>query len=118
LVARIKAERPGIPVIGFPKGAGALYEPYIDQTGVDAVSLDTGIPLGWAVKTLQSKVTIQGNLDPIMLIAGGEAMDQAIDRILETCSRGPFVFNLGHGILPSTPPENVARLAERVKAWR
>jgi uroporphyrinogen decarboxylase len=118
LVARLKSERPGIPIIGFPKGAGALYETYVDQTGVDAVSLDTGIPLSWAVKTLQSKVTIQGNLDPILLVAGGEALDQAIDRILETCSRGPFVFNLGHGIVPSTPPENVARLAERVKAWR
>jgi len=58
---------------------------------------------------------VQGNLDPVMLIAGGEAMDHAIDHILKTLGKGPFIFNLGHGILPSTPPENVARLADRVK---
>jgi len=118
LVERIKSERPGVPVIGFPRGAGALYLPYVERTGVDAVSLDTGIPLLWAAETLQPKVTVQGNLDPVMLIAGGEALDNAIDHVLKTLSRGPFIFNLGHGILPSTPPENVARLAARVKAWR
>ncbi len=117
LVERIKQARPGIPVIGFPRGAGALYLPFVEQTGVDAVSLDTGIPLDWAVKTLQPKVTLQGNLDPVMLIAGGAALDSAIERILSICSKGPFIFNLGHGILPSTPPENVARLIEKVKAW-
>ncbi|OIR00762.1 uroporphyrinogen decarboxylase [mine drainage metagenome] len=118
LVERLKRERPGIPVIGFPRGAGALLLPYVEKTGVDAVSLDTGVPLEWAAKMLQPKVTVQGNLDPILLITGGEAMDRAIDRILSTLGRGPFIFNLGHGILPSTPPEHVARLAERVKAWR
>jgi len=115
LVARIKAERPGIPVIGFPRGAGALLLPFVEQTGVDAVSLDTSVPLEWAAKHIQPKVTVQGNLDPVMLIAGGEAMDHAIDHILKTLGKGPFIFNLGHGILPSTPPENVARLADRVK---
>jgi len=115
LVARIKAERPGIPVIGFPRGAGALLLPFVEQTGVDAVSLDTSVPLEWAAKHIQPKVTVQGNLDPVMLIAGGEAMDHAIDHILKTLGKGPFIFNLGHGILPSTPPENVAHLADRVK---
>jgi uroporphyrinogen decarboxylase len=115
LVERIKAERPGVPVIGFPRGAGALYKPYVEQTGVDAVSLDTGIPLDWAAEVLQPKVTVQGNLDPIMLIAGGEALDRSIDRIIGVLGKGPFIFNLGHGILPSTPPENVAWLAARVK---
>jgi len=115
LVARIKDERPGIPVIGFPRGAGALLLPFVEQTGVDAVSLDTSVPLEWAAKHIQPKVTVQGNLDPVMLIAGGEAMDHAIDHILKTLGKGPFIFNLGHGILPSTPPENVARLADRVK---
>ena len=115
LVARIKAERPGIPVIGFPRGAGALLLPFVERTGVDAVSLDTSVPLEWAAKHIQPKVTVQGNLDPVMLIAGGEAMDHAIDHILKTLGKGPFIFNLGHGILPSTPPENVARLADRVK---
>jgi len=115
LVARIKAERPGIPVIGFPRGAGALLLPFVERTGVDAVSLDTSVPLDWAAKHIQPKVTVQGNLDPVMLIAGGEAMDHAIDHVLKTLCKGPFIFNLGHGILPSTPPENVARLADRVK---
>ena len=115
LVARIKAERPGIPVIGFPRGAGALLLPFVERTGVDAVSLDTSVPLEWAAKHIQPKVTVQGNLDPVMLIAGGEAMDHAIDHILKTLGKGPFIFNLGHGILPSTPPENVAHLADRVK---
>jgi len=115
LVARIKDERPGIPVIGFPRGAGALLLPFVERTGVDAVSLDTSVPLEWAAKHIQPKVTVQGNLDPVMLIAGGEAMDHAIDHILKTLGKGPFIFNLGHGILPSTPPENVARLADRVK---
>jgi len=118
LVERIKTERPGIPVIGFPRGAGALLLPFVEQTGVDAVSLDTSVPVTWAAKTIQPKVTVQGNLDPIMLIAGGEIMDQAIDKILNSLGHGPFVFNLGHGILPQTPPENVARLAEKVKGWR
>lgn len=118
LVERIKSERPGIPFIGFPRGAGALYQPFVEQTGVDAVSLDTGIPLDWAAKVLQPKVTLQGNLDPIMLVVGGEALDKAVDRILSICGQGPFIFNLGHGIIPPTPPENVLRLVERIRAWR
>jgi uroporphyrinogen decarboxylase len=118
LVERLRAARPGIPIIGFPRGAGALYQAFVEETGVDAVSLDTGIPLGWAVTHLQPKVTLQGNLDPVLLVTGGDAMERAIDRILAACTKGPFVFNLGHGILPMTPPEHVARLVERVRAWR
>ncbi len=118
LVERIKTERPGIPVIGFPRGAGALYQAFVEQTGVDAVSLDTGIPLGWAVEVLQPKVTLQGNLDPVMVVTGGPALDAAVDRILSICAKGPFIFNLGHGILQTTPPDHVARLVERVRAWK
>lgn len=118
LVERIKAERPGIPVIGFPRGAGALYRPFVERTGVDAVSLDTGIPLEWAAEVLQPKVTIQGNLDPVKVVIGGSSLDQAVDRILSVCAKGPFIFNLGHGILQTTPPENVQRLVERIRAWR
>ncbi|HVI52769.1 MAG TPA: uroporphyrinogen decarboxylase [Candidatus Sulfotelmatobacter sp.] len=115
LVERIKSERPGIPVIGFPRCAGALLLPFVERTGVDAVSLDTSVPLDWAARHIQTKVTVQGNLDPVMLIAGGPALDQAIDHVLKALGKGPFIFNLGHGILPSTPPENVARLADKVK---
>ena len=118
LVERIKTERPGVPVIGFPRGAGMLYETYVRETGVDGVSLDSSVPLDWAAEKLQPHCTVQGNLDPILVVAGGEAMDAAIDRILRTLGKGPFIFNLGHGIIPPTPPENVARLAERVKGWR
>lgn len=118
LVQRIHDERPGVPVIGFPRGAGILYASYVDETGVNGVSLDSSVPLEWAARTLQPKCTVQGNLDPILLVAGGEAMDAGIDRVLKTLGQGPFIFNLGHGIIPPTPPENVARLAERVKAWQ
>ncbi|CAA7621944.1 uroporphyrinogen decarboxylase [Magnetospirillum sp. UT-4] len=118
LAERIHAERPGVPVIGFPRGAGILYEAYVAETGIDAVGLDTAVPLDWAADKLQTRCTVQGNLDPILLVAGGEALDAGIDRILKALGKGPFVFNLGHGIVPPTPPENVARLAERVKTWR
>ncbi len=118
LVARIHRDRPGVPVIGFPRGAGVLYRDYVIETGVNGVSLDITVPLDWAAKELQPLCTVQGNLDPLLLVAGGEAMDRAIDRILAVLGRGPFIFNLGHGIVPATPPEHVARLAERIKAWR
>jgi uroporphyrinogen decarboxylase len=115
LVARLKAERPGIPVIGFPRGAGALYEAYVAGTGVDAVSLDSTVPLKWAAERLGTRVTLQGNLDPVLLLTGGPALDAGIDRILSALRDVPFVFNLGHGILPETPPEHVLRLVERVR---
>ncbi len=118
LVERIHSERPGIPVIGFPRGAGILYEAYVTETKVDGVSLDSSVPLDWAARVLQSKCTVQGNLDPILLVAGGDALDAGIDRVLNTLGKGPFIFNLGHGIIPPTPPENVARLAQRVKAFK
>lgn len=118
LVERIHSERPGIPVIGFPRGAGILYEAYVTETKVDGVSLDSSVPLDWAARVLQPKCTVQGNLDPILLVAGGDALDAGIDRVLNALGKGPFIFNLGHGIIPPTPPENVARLAERVKAFK
>lgn len=118
LVERIHSERPGVPVIGFPRGAGILYTRYVQETGVDGVSLDSSIPLAWAAEALQPHCTVQGNLDPLLLVAGGEALDAGIDRVLNTLGKGPFIFNLGHGIVPPTPPENVARLAERVKNWK
>lgn len=118
LVERIHRERPGIPVIGFPKGAGLLYEAYVTETKVDGVSLDTTMPLRWAAEKLQPHCTLQGNLDPILLVTGGEAMDQEVDRIIDSLGHGPFIFNLGHGIVPATPPENVARLVGRVRRKR
>ena len=92
-----------------------LYEAFAEESGADALSLDTTVPLDWARTHLQSRVAVQGNLDPIALVAGGDTLEYHVRRILEALSSGPFVFNLGHGIVPSTPPENVARLVELVR---
>lgn len=102
---------PGVPVIGFPRGAGVLYRDFVAKTGVNGVSLDSGVPVGWAAQHLQPLCTVQGNLDNMALISGGEAMEIEIGAIVEGFADGPHIFNLGHGILPETPPENVERLA-------
>jgi uroporphyrinogen decarboxylase len=115
IVAEIRRRAPGVPVIGFPRGAGALYERYVAETGIDAVSLDTGVPLGWARERLQSRLPVQGNLDPAALLAGGASLAEETDRILDGLGGGPFVFNLGHGVMLGTPPEHVATLVERVR---
>lgn len=115
IVSAVKAKHPNVPIIGFPRGAGIRYERYVVETGVDGVSLDSTMPLDWAVKHLQNKVALQGNLDPLLLLGGGEPMEKEIRRILEGLGEGPFIFNLGHGIIKETPPENVARLVEIVR---
>jgi uroporphyrinogen decarboxylase len=118
VVAEIKRRAPGIPVIGFPRGAGVLYERYAAETGVDAVGLDTGIPVRWARAHLQQRLPVQGNLDPMALFAGGPALASETDRILGGLAGGPFIFNLGHGVTVGTPPEHVAALVERVRGRR
>jgi len=115
IVAAVKAARPGVPIIGFPRGAGAMIAPYVEQTGVDAVSLDTSMPLSWAAKALPEKIALQGNLDPVLLLVGGAPLDAAIDRIRRAMKGRRFIFNLGHGVLPATPPEHVERLVARVR---
>jgi len=115
LRARLKKSCPDIPVIAFPKGAGAGYETYFRETGVDAVSFDTSVDPVWAADRLQPLGAVQGNLDPLLLVAGGSEMDRAIDHLLETLGSGPFIFNLGHGIVPQTPPEHVGQLVDRVR---
>lgn len=116
IVDRVKARHPGIPIIGFPRNAGVLYADYVTETGVDGVSLDTQVPLDWAVKTLRPHAVLQGNLDNQVLVAGGDAMDGEVRRILDKFSGGPFIFNLGHGIVPNTPPENVARVIDLIRS--
>lgn len=118
ICASLKAEWPELPIIGFPRGAGALYRAYAAETGVDAVSLDAGVPLAWAVTALQIGCTVQGNLDNLLLRIGTPALPNEAERILQTLGGGPFVFNLGHGILPETPVEHVEALAEQIRAWR
>jgi uroporphyrinogen decarboxylase len=115
IVSTVRARHPDIPIIGFPRGAGVLYERYVVETGVDAVSLDSTVPLDWAARHLQDKVALQGNLDPLLLLGGGDDMVREIRRILELLGSGPFLFNLGHGIIKETPPDNVARLVEVVR---
>ena len=115
ITAKVKAAHPEIPVILFPRGAGLLYEAVAKEAGCDAVSLDTTVPLGWAAETLQPHVCVQGNLDPLQLMAGGAEFDRAVDEIVGALSGGPFVFNLGHGILPKTPPEHVSQLVDRLR---
>jgi uroporphyrinogen decarboxylase len=103
-----------VPIIGFPRGAGARYSSYRDATGVDAVGLDWSVPLDFAWH-VQSGGAVQGNLDPLRLFAGGKALDEGIDRILAELGGGPLVFNLGHGILPETPIAHVERMLKRVR---
>jgi uroporphyrinogen decarboxylase len=115
LVQRLKQEFPATPVIGFPRGAAQFYERYTAETGVDAVGIDTVVPLG-AARRLQGRVCVQGNLDPVMLLAGGPRLAESVRVICKALGDGPFVFNLGHGVLPQTPPENVAELARLLAA--
>ena len=117
IVRGVRARHPDVPIIGFPNRCGLLYADYAAETRVDAVSLDATVPLHWARDTLQSKVAVQGNLDPQMLVVGGAVMRAEAKRILDTLGHGPFVFNLGHGIVPSTPPDHVAELAAFVRGW-
>lgn len=116
IAAVLKERFAEVPIIGFPRGAGLLYERYARESGVDAVSLDTTVPLGFAGERLQSRMPVQGNLDPIALLVGGAALEQAVGTIRDRLGGGAFVFNLGHGVLPQTPPENVAALARLLAA--
>jgi uroporphyrinogen decarboxylase len=118
IVARLKQAYPEIPVIGFPRGAGALYAAYATETGVDAVGFDAGVPLAWAKAALQPHVVVQGNLDNLLLAVGGAAMTAEVSRILDTLAAGPLIFNLGHGILPETPVAHLEQLAATLRTWR
>jgi uroporphyrinogen decarboxylase len=111
IVAALKQRYPRHPIVGFPRGAGLLYEHYLTQTGVDVIALDVAVPGGYARERLQPIATVQGNLDPVLLVCGGGALENAVQEVRRTLGAGPFVFNLGHGVLPETPPENVEVLA-------
>jgi len=115
IVVALKARHPTVPIIGFPRGAGALYAAYVKESGVDAVSLDSAVPLNWAREELQARLPVQGNLDPVALVVGGTAMTEAVGRIRAAFQAGPFVFNLGHGIVPETPPEHVMELVSLIR---
>ncbi|MFZ5795082.1 MAG: uroporphyrinogen decarboxylase family protein, partial [Pseudomonadota bacterium] len=116
IVGALHERHPGVPVIGFPKGAGAKLTAYVRETGVDAVGLDETIDPAWAAAALPKDLPVQGNLDPLVLIAGGEAMEQAAGRILAAFAERPHVFNLGHGILQDTPIAHVEQLLAFVRS--
>jgi len=115
LVGKLRALRPGTKVIGFPRGAGKNIPRYVGETGVNAVSLSNEIGRAYARDAIQSLVPVQGNVDPQALLAGGDALDREVDAVLEAFGAGPFVFNLGHGILPPTPIAHVERMLKRVR---
>jgi uroporphyrinogen decarboxylase len=117
IVTRLKARHPEVPIIAFPRGAGLRYRSFVQAVPVDAVSLDTTVPLAWAREALPD-VCLQGNLDPAALVAGGAIACREARRIVEALGDRPFVFNLGHGVLPQTDPAAVAALVDYVKSVR
>lgn len=115
LVALVRARHPQARIIGFPRGAGKLIPSYIKATGVDAVGLETEIDRGFARDEIQSLVPVQGHLDPLVLRAGGPELEAEVAAIREAFGARPFIFNLGHGILPDTPIPHVERLLAAVR---
>ena len=118
IVAALKTRFPHIPVIGFPKGAGEKLPAYARETGVAALGLDETIDPLWAARTLPAGLPVQGNLDPLLLIAGGAELERQTQRILDAFADRPHVFNLGHGIGQTTPLEHVGELLALVRGWR
>jgi uroporphyrinogen decarboxylase len=118
IVAALHEHAPQVPVIGFPKGAGGKLPAYARETGVDAIGLDETVDPAWAEAALPEGLPVQGNLDPLALIAGGDTLDTAVDRILSAFPTRPHVFNLGHGIQQDTPIDHVERLLARIRGAR
>ena len=115
IIAALRRNVRGARVIGFPRGAGTMLESYVSALPLNAVGLDWMIDRSFARERIQSRVAVQGNLDPLALLAGGAALDREVDAVREAFAGGPFVFNLGHGILPDTPVAHVERMLKRVR---
>jgi len=118
IIAGVRAKKPGTKIIGFPRGAGGNLPDYVEATGVDAVSIDWTAEPSLIRDRVQKNVAVQGNLDPLVLLAGGEALDRGVDEVLANFAGGRFIFNLGHGIVPDTPIANVERMLKRVRAFQ
>ncbi|MEO0428046.1 MAG: uroporphyrinogen decarboxylase [Pseudomonadota bacterium] len=114
IASAITDRHPDVPLIGFPKGAGASYMSYADAVPVQGIALDQHVPLDWARERLQGKA-LQGNLDPMLMVVGGQALDDEARRILETMAGSPHIFNLGHGITPDADPANVDKLLRAIR---
>lgn len=117
MIEIVRAARPNAKIIAFAKGAGILLKDYRRNTGADAIGLDWSVPLSFA-RDLQKEGPVQGNLDPMRVVAGGEALQTGIAAILDALGHGPLIFNLGHGITPQADPENVTRLVEQARQFR
>src|SRR5579871_695235 len=118
IVEGVRKQVPSAKIIGFPRGAGALLPGYVRTTGVDAVSIDWTAAPSLIREDVQNHVAVQGNLDPLVLIAGGAALDRAIDDVLANFAGGRFIFNLGHGIQPETPIAHVEQMVKRVRDYK
>jgi uroporphyrinogen decarboxylase len=114
IVRQVRAVHPKVPIIGFPRGAGAAYAGYREKTGVTGLGLDWTVPLAQA-KALQARGAVQGNLDPLRLVAGGRALEEGVAAILKALGGGPLIFNLGHGITPETPISHVEAMVSSVR---
>ncbi|CAM5775225.1 uroporphyrinogen decarboxylase [Labrys miyagiensis] len=115
IVKGVRARHPHARIIGFPRGAGSFYRDYAQGIAVDAVGLDWAVDPAWAAREVQVVKPVQGNLDPLALVAGGDALYRALDRILDALSGKPFIFNLGHGIVPQTPIAHVEQMLKRIR---
>jgi uroporphyrinogen decarboxylase len=115
MVENVRREVPGAKIIGFPRGVGASLSSYLDGVPVNAVSIDWMAEPAFVRERVQSRLAVQGNLDPLVLLAGGAALDRAVDGILEDFGKGPLIFNLGHGILPPTPIAHVEQVLRRIR---
>ena len=115
IVAAVKERHPGVPIIGFPKGAGGKLLAYARETGVDALGIDETVDPLWAARELPQGLPVQGNLDPLALLAGGEALETAAHHILDAFKQRPHIFNLGHGIIKETPISHVEQLMRLLK---
>lgn len=118
IVAKVRAEVSGAKIIGFPRGVGTALLRYVEEVPVDAIGLDWTVDLLFARNQIQWRMPVQGNLDPLVLVCGGAALDRAVDAVLEAFSERPFIFNLGHGILPETPIAHVEQMLARVRGAR
>ena len=115
IATELKRRFPGLPVIGFPRGAGGGYVQFADAGCFDGLALDSSVPAGWARDVLQPKLAVQGNLDPMHLITGGDALENETRRLVDILGEGPFIFNLGHGITPQGKPENVEKMLSVIR---
>ena len=115
IISALKEKHPGVPVIGFPRGAGGGYARFAAESGADAIALDTSVDPAWAKRELQNRLCVQGNLDPLLLVIGGDALVEGTRKVVEGFAGGPHVFNLGHGITPDADPANVDLMLRTIR---